>query len=194
VSDRKELAALEEARLTLWVRGPDKAAPCAICARQRYEAMIHGLDEVIAIERKKAESPAEAAPPPVRAAVAYVTRPNGKILVVWNKRYGRWAMPGGKVKAGETLEVAVLRELLEEAGLRPAAPPEFLYEGPHGESVETTRGSVVSVFAVEPYAPVTACEMEPGCPVTWFTREEFLAWGLAPEFYRRMFRAMEANP
>jgi hypothetical protein len=62
---------------------------------------------------------------------------------------------------------------------------ERIYEGPHGESVESTRGSWVHVFKVT--ASGEPREREEGCPVTWFTREEFLKWGLAPDFYRKMF-------
>lgn len=128
------------------------------------------------------------------AAVAYVERDDGndgKLLVVWNKRYGRWAMPGGKVEVGERPGAAVVRELLEETGLVAESAPTFLFEGAHGESVESSRGSYVYVFSV----PVEGepREVEPGCPVTWFTRDEFLRWGLAPDFYRRAFAAIFGN-
>ena len=71
------------------------------------------------------------------AAVAYVKRDDGKLLVVWNKRYGRWSMPGGKVEAGERKDAAVVRELHEETGLA-ATRVTFIYEGDHGESVESS--------------------------------------------------------
>ena len=123
------------------------------------------------------------------AAVAHIQREDGKLLVVWNKRYGRWAMPGGKVEDGEHPIDACLREVQEETGSD--AIVEFLiYEGHHGESVESTRGSWVYVYECRLSIMSTPRETEPGCPVTWFTLEEFLRWGLAPEFYEKVFDAL----
>lgn len=67
-----------------------------------------------------------------RAAVAYVTREDGRMLVVWNKRYSGWTMPGGLVEKGETPVQAVMRELFEETGLglRRAAWKQQIYEAP----------------------------------------------------------------
>lgn len=45
----------------------------------------------------------------------------GRLLVIERGRgaaVGKWSIPGGRVDWGETLERAVLRELLEETGLR----------------------------------------------------------------------------
>ena len=64
------------------------------------------------------------------AAVAHIERQDGKMLVVWNKRYGRWAMPGGKVEEGETLADALVREMQEETGLD-VEPGRLLYVCDH---------------------------------------------------------------
>jgi 8-oxo-dGTP pyrophosphatase MutT (NUDIX family) len=116
------------------------------------------------------------------AAIAFVERYDGKILAVWNKRFGSWTFPGGKVESTDsTYEDAVVRELREETGCG-ASSVEFLY------AADDTNGYRVFVYRVEIY-PVffTPKETEEGCPVTWFTREEFLRWGLYPEFYRKVF-------
>jgi ADP-ribose pyrophosphatase len=55
-----------------------------------------------------------------RVGVGAITLQNGKVLLV--KRgiepaYGLWAIPGGTLKLGETLQECAARELLEETGI-----------------------------------------------------------------------------
>jgi mutator protein MutT len=54
------------------------------------------------------------------SVVAAVIESNGKILVCQRRRGDTfellWEFPGGKVKAGETLQQALVRELREELG------------------------------------------------------------------------------
>lgn len=46
---------------------------------------------------------------------------DGKVLLI-KRRYeplkGHWSLPGGMVEVGETLESALMREMLEETGMR----------------------------------------------------------------------------
>ena len=63
--------------------------------------------------------------PLIAAVSAIVTDAAGRYLLVRRSRppeAGRWAPPGGRVEAGETLRDAVIREVVEETGLavRPA--------------------------------------------------------------------------
>ncbi len=56
-----------------------------------------------------------------RIAVGAVIKENDKILLVKRKKppaEGLWAIPGGKVKWGETLEQALKREIEEEAHVK----------------------------------------------------------------------------
>ncbi len=55
-----------------------------------------------------------------RAAVGAMLRHAGRFLLVKRANSpskGRWSIPGGKIKPGETLQEAVEREVLEETGI-----------------------------------------------------------------------------
>ena len=70
--------------------------------------------------------------------VAAVIERDGLILIAQRKRTGqhplKWEFPGGKVEPGETPQNALLRELLEELGIRAQIRDEitryeFQYQG-----------------------------------------------------------------
>lgn len=60
---------------------------------------------------------------PIAATIAAVFH-DGRILLVRRANppdAGRWGFPGGKIEAGETIENAAVRELLEETGVHAEA-------------------------------------------------------------------------
>jgi 8-oxo-dGTP diphosphatase len=69
------------------------------------------------------QSATEAQPGPIPAASAVLLQ-NGCVLLVQRGQApnaGCWSFPGGKIKAGETVQQAALRELEEETGVQASA-------------------------------------------------------------------------
>jgi ADP-ribose pyrophosphatase YjhB (NUDIX family) len=65
-------------------------------------------------------APGHGSPGTAQVAVGGVAVHDGALLLVrrgHDPEAGRWSIPGGKVRGGETLAAAVEREVLEETGL-----------------------------------------------------------------------------
>ena len=57
--------------------------------------------------------------PPTPTVGALIVGPDKKLLMVHTLKWsGLWGIPGGKIKAGETSEEALHREILEETALK----------------------------------------------------------------------------
>lgn len=77
-----------------------------------------------------------------------------KMVVVYSKEKGYWAPPGGGIESGETIEEAVIREVLEETNMKVLHQELIGYQDifEPDRIVRQTR----SFCIVEPYGPFTA--------------------------------------
>ena len=55
-------------------------------------------------------------------SIAVYPRNEGRLLLIFHKRLGKWLPPGGELEPGETPLEAAARELFEETGLRGEFP------------------------------------------------------------------------
>jgi 8-oxo-dGTP diphosphatase len=100
--------------------------------------------------------------------------PRPRVLLIRRKHEpfaGRWALPGGFVDEGETLEAAARRELREETGL---AVERLEQIGTYGDPGRDPRGWTVSVVYL---ARVDAAALAPQAAddaeeVGWFALDE----------------------
>ena len=81
-------------------------------------------------------------PTPVVAALVFR---NDKLVIVSSKNKDLWGLPGGYVSVGESLEEAIIREVLEETNLQ-IRITDFLASYP---MVKNNRNLVFTIFITE---------------------------------------------
>jgi len=124
-----------------------------------------------------------------------------EVLVVWNRHYDGWTLPGGKVHHDEWPSAAMKRELQEETGLdtdRFLSNPFYVAESiDDGRRVpEGTDGThrLVYCFRADVAPGSEPHQMEPGAPVGWMFIDEFLKASAFPSFHRAMLDAWNTRP
>jgi 8-oxo-dGTP pyrophosphatase MutT (NUDIX family) len=110
--------------------------------------------------------------------VVYRFQDRKLLLLLIEDRYGKVTLAKGKQEAGETLEEAALREVLEETGVRGRIIDKLdviYYDYNHPVSGETINKEV-HYYLVEAYTTEITVQVEEINAVRWCTPEE--AWFL----------------
>lgn len=91
---------------------------------------------------------------PVIGIVAAARTADGRLLLIRRGDSGKWALPGGTLEWGETLRVAITREVLEETGATVTQLGELVgtYSGPARDPRFHAVTVVVSALIGEPDA------------------------------------------
>jgi 8-oxo-dGTP pyrophosphatase MutT (NUDIX family) len=90
---------------------------------------------------------------------------DGKILLVRHTYVKGWHMPGGGVERGETAEVALARELVEEAGVWLTAPP--ILVSIHSAHAKF-KGDHILFYRVDDWTPCAATSHGEIAEIGWF--------------------------
>ena len=126
------------------------------------------------------------------AVGAIIIKENRILLVKRNKEPGEeaWAIPGGSVRLGETLQEAVEREILEETGLRvKAKDPVYTFDLIKRDHENRIRFHYVIIDLV---ADLIGGELRPSddaADAGWFTAEDVESVGVTEstkEFLRKI--------
>src|SRR5438105_337640 len=84
---------------------------------------------------------------------ALVLNEAGEVLLIKHTYVSGWYMPGGGVERGETTEQALVRELVEEAGIRATERPRLV--SMHSNHVRFA-GDHVLIYRVDAWEPCAA--------------------------------------
>lgn len=114
----------------------------------------------------------------------------GRVLLVEHSYTPGWYLPGGGVERGETAEQALVRELEEEAGIRPDTRPVLL--SMHSNA-RLFRGDHVLVYRVDLWTPCAPTSRGEILRVDWFDPRDPPA-GTTAGARRRLAEALDGAP
>ncbi len=112
---------------------------------------------------------------PEVAVGALVLRDNKVLLVKRNHppAQGLWALPGGRVNLGETLQQAAQREIKEETGLDIIpGPPIYSFDSIHRDSDGQVRFHYVIIDLLAEYKSGTLKAGDDASEVGWFSLDD----------------------
>jgi 8-oxo-dGTP diphosphatase len=122
-------------------------------------------------------APGGALNPKPELAVGAVVRRQDRLLLVQrahDPEAGRWSLPGGRVRFGETMAAAALRELWEETGLRGSCGEVVGW----AERISDRYHFVIVDFAVTVDASAPARAASDAAAVAWVALDALPTWPL----------------
>ena len=114
-----------------------------------------------------------------------VLNADGQVLLIHHTYMVGWYMPGGGVEKGETCELALERELVEEAGIQINGRPSLI-------SMHANLGfpgDHVLIYRVEDWTQVTPTQKGEIEQIGWF-HPDALPDGITPATRRRIEEAL----
>jgi 8-oxo-dGTP diphosphatase len=130
--------------------------------------------------------------PRALAVGAVIVGEDGRVLLVQRDRpprVGTWSLPGGRVEDAETVEAAVVREVLEETGLTvrvraPLGVVRLSREGYHYDIHE---------FLCSIEGPADASAGDDARDVSWAAPKDLLRLGVSQEVLKVIRRGLEVR-
>jgi ADP-ribose pyrophosphatase len=123
-----------------------------------------------------------------RAAVGAVVIKDGKVLLVRRGRppsRGAWAIPGGRVRLGESLQVAAEREIREETGVViRARAPVYVFDAIQHDGQGRVKFHYVIVDLAADYVAGACRPGDDAADARWIDAEELLRLNVNPETRR----------
>jgi len=120
-----------------------------------------------------------------RVGVGAVVFRDGEVLLVRRghpPRAGQWAIPGGKIRPGETLQAAAEREIREETGIRiRAGEPVHAFDLIEREADGTLRWHYVIVDLMGEYLEGEPHAADDASAAGWFGAEALQSLALNPD-------------
>ena len=120
-----------------------------------------------------------------RVAVGAVVFKEGAVLLVQRGQApaeGSWAIPGGSVRVGETLQHAAEREILEETGVViRAAAPVYTFDVIERDAEGRVRFHYVIVDLAAEYVAGAPRPASDAADARWVSVDELRRWKVSPE-------------
>ena len=129
------------------------------------------------------------------AAFAVVRNDLGRVLLVRRTDDGYWELPGGRVEVGESVSAAVVREVVEEAGVSIEvtglagvySDPGHVLAYPHGKGIY--QQLAVCFHAITP-ARVAQPDHQETSAAAWFDPEQTTQLDMHPAMRQRLTNAL----